>query len=113
MTISAGAGSHPAPARTISAATPPARPETSPVLPAPDFSTFVLSLWTTALYQMGQLPDPESGEPIEPNPMMARETIETMKMLRQKTEGNLDSAESELFDKLLYELHMRFVEIEK
>lgn len=86
---------------------------TTPALPAPDLSTFLISLWTTALYQMGELPDPESGERIEPNLMMARETIETMKMLRQKTEGNLDDEESELFDNLLYELHMRFVEIDK
>ena len=93
-------------------ATPP-QPEISPALPAPDFSTFVISLWTTALYQMGRLPDPETGEPIEPNPMMARETIDTMKMLRQKTEGNLDREESALLDKLLYELHMRAVEGEK
>lgn len=82
-------------------------------LPAPDFSTFIISLWTTALYQLGRLPDPETGEPAAPDRMMASQTIETLKLLRSKTEGNLDSEEEALFDKILYELHMRFAELGK
>jgi len=82
-------------------------------LPGPDFSTFIISFWTTALFQMGKLPDPETGRPAEPDRMMASQTIETLKMLRRKTEGNLSEEEAELFDKILYELHMRFVELEK
>ena len=82
-------------------------------LPAPDFPTFIISLWTTALYQLGQLPDPSSGETAAPDRVMASQTIETLKMLRQKTEGNLEPEEVELFDKIMYELHMRFAGLEK
>lgn len=83
----------------------------SPDLPPIDFSTFILSLSTTALYQMGLAPDLASGETPEPDALLARQTIDTLKLLREKTRGNLDSDEEKLFDSLLYELRMRFVEI--
>ena len=83
----------------------------SPELPAIDFSTFILSLSTTALYQMGLAPDLATGDPAEPDALLARHTIDTLEMLRDKTRGNLDPEEQKLFDSLLYELRMRFVEI--
>ncbi len=79
-------------------------------LPAIDFSTFILSLSTTALYQMGLAPDPTTGNPIEPDLLLARQTMDTLEMLRDKTRGNLDADEGKLFDSLIYELRMRFVE---
>jgi len=81
-------------------------------LPAIDFSTFLLSMSTTALYQMGLVPDPESGSRAAPDRALARQTIDTLEMLREKTRGNLEEHEQKLFDSLLYELRMRFVEIE-
>ncbi len=81
-------------------------------LPVIDFSTFLLSISTTALYQMGLVEDPETGRKTEPNSVLARQTIDTLEMLREKTRGNLDEDETKLFDSLLYELRMRFVEIE-
>ena len=83
----------------------------SPDVPAIDFSTFILSLSTTALYQMGLAPDLATGETPEPDALLARQTIDTLELLREKTRGNLDSDEEKLFDSLLYELRMRFVEI--
>ncbi len=78
-------------------------------LPSIDFSTFVLSLSTSALYQMGLVPG-VGGDPAgEPDMIMARQTIDSLKMLRAKTEGNLDTAEVKLLDNLLYELHSHFV----
>ncbi len=79
-------------------------------LPKVDFSTFVLSLGTTALYQLGAMPDPASGETIEADPLVAQQTIDTLEMIRDKTRGNLDEEERKLIDSLLYELRMRFVE---
>ena len=80
-------------------------------LPAIDFSTFILSLSTTALYQMGLVPDPSSGERIEPDPLIVRQTIDTLEMLRTKTRGNLEPDEESLFDNLLCEIRLRFVEL--
>jgi len=82
-------------------------------LPQIDFSTFVLSLSTSALYQMGLVPDPQTGEPASANRELARQTIDTLEMLRDKTRGNLDEAEQKLLEGLLYELHMRFIESER
>ena len=80
-----------------------------------DFSTFVLSLGTSALYQLGEIGDSASGakEPVEPNLPIARQTIDTLEMLTEKTRGNLTDTESKLLESILYELHMRFVEANK
>jgi hypothetical protein len=80
-----------------------------------DFSTFVLSLGTSALYELGEIGDSESGTegPVEPNLPVARQTIDTLEMLTEKTRGNLTDTESKLLESILYELHMRFVEASK
>jgi hypothetical protein len=80
-----------------------------------DFSTFVLSLGTTAFYQLGQIGDSESGAegPVEPNLPIARQTIDTLEMLTEKTRGNLTDTESKLLESIVYELHMKFVEASK
>jgi hypothetical protein len=80
-----------------------------------DFSTFVLSLGTTALYQLGAVGDSESAAegPVEPDLLIARQTIDTLEMLTEKTRGNLTDTESKLLESILYELHMRFVEASK
>ena len=78
-------------------------------LPEIDFSTFVLSLSTTAFYQMGLVPDPETGAKIEPDRVIAKQTIETLQMLQRKTRDNLDEEEANLLESLLYELRLRYV----
>jgi len=80
-------------------------------MPKVDFSTFVLSLGTAGLYQLGVMADPASGETAPPDPLVAQQTIDTLEMLRDKTRGNLDEEERKLIDSLLYELRMRFVEV--
>jgi len=100
------------------AASPPPREE--PVrdpgepLPPIDFAGFVLSLATSALYHMGFVGDPERDQPTpEPDLPLARETIDTLEMLQLKTRGNLDSEEGRLLEGVLYELHLRYVEVSK
>lgn len=79
-------------------------------LPRVDFSSFCLSLGTSALYHLGVVPDPETGEPAPANLPVARQTIDSIEMLREKTHGNLDEEETKLLEGLLYELHLRYVE---
>lgn len=81
--------------------------------PKVDFSTLVLSLGTTALYQMGLVPDPATGEITPGDPLVAQQTIDTLEMLREKTVGNLEEEERKLLDSLLYELRIKFVEISR
>jgi len=100
------------------AASPPPRAEAAPddaALPPPvDFTGFVLSLATSALYHMGFVGDPEYDQPTpEPDLPLARQTIDTLEMLQHKTRGNLDAEEGQLLEGVLYELHLRFVEVSK
>lgn len=81
-------------------------------LPPIDFSTFVLSLSTTALYQMGLIADPETKQTISPSRAIAQQTIDTIELLREKTRGNLEPNEAKLVDSLLYELRLHFVELD-
>ncbi len=89
------------------------RSETTSGMPKVDFSTFVLSLGTTALYQMGVVPDPASGKKETPNPLLAGQSIDTLEMLREKTLGNLDPDERKLIDSLLHELRLHFVALDR
>lgn len=91
----------------------PDSPEGARALPKVDFSTFVLSLATAALYQLGAVPDPETGEAVPADPLLARQTLETLEMLREKTLGNLSEEERKLLDSLLYDLRMRAVELSR
>ena len=80
-----------------------------PEPPKIDLSTFILSLSTSALYQLGVMEGPGGGKLEPPNRVLAQQTIDTLEMLRERTRGNLDEDEVKLFDSLLYELRMRFV----
>ena len=76
-----------------------------------DFSTFILSLSTSALYHLGLVEDPQTGKRGEPDLTLASQTIDTLAILQEKTRGNLDAEEDRLLESLLYELRMRFVEV--
>jgi hypothetical protein len=77
------------------------------------FANFALWLGTMAAVQFGDVPDPATGEAVEPNLGAAREMIEILAMLQQKTKGNLDDLESKLLDDLLYDLRLRYVDAQK
>lgn len=82
------------------------------VMPEVTFSTFVMSLNTSALYHLGDLPDPETGRTVL-NIDLARHAIDTLVILEQKTKGNLSEEESELMKNILYDVKMRFVKAVK
>lgn len=77
-------------------------------MPQVTFSTFILSLASSALAQMGEVPNPETGE-MEENLELARHTIDILTMLRDKTAACLDSEESRLLEGLLYEVRMKYI----
>jgi len=80
------------------------------VMPQVTFTSFILSLNTSALFHMGELPHPETGEKVVDNEL-AKHTIDTISMLADKTKGNLDADEQELVTRILYELKMKFVNL--
>lgn len=77
-------------------------------MPEVTFSTFILSLASSALVQLGEVPDPATGQTAT-HLSLARHSIDMLEMLRCKTKGNLDSRESQMLDSVLYELRMKFV----
>jgi hypothetical protein len=91
-----------------------ARTEPEPVAPPPlpkaDFSGLALSLATSALFHLGLVPDPETGEAGAVNLALARHSIDTLELLEEKTRGNLTSEEAELLANLLTELRVHYVE---
>ncbi|MDW7774423.1 MAG: DUF1844 domain-containing protein [Desulfobulbaceae bacterium] len=77
-------------------------------MPEVTFPGFILSLNTTALYHLGELSHPETGEKVIDLDLV-KNTIDTLGLLRDKTRGNLDKDESELITNILYDLKMRYV----
>lgn len=74
-----------------------------------DFSTFALSLTSSAFYHLGDIPDPTTGK-TETNLPAVKQTIDMLIMLKQKTEGNLTADEAKLLEQLIYELQIKYVE---
>ncbi len=77
-------------------------------LPQVSFATFVMSLNTSALVYLGEIPDVDGGES-QCDLQLARHTIDTIAMLKEKTEGNLSEDEQAILDNVLFDLRMRFV----
>ena len=82
---------------------------TDEALPSIDFATFVLSLSHSALMHLGEAPHPETNT-VEKNIPLARQTIDLLGVLEEKTKGNLTGDEERLLHQVLYDLRMRFVE---
>jgi len=74
------------------------------------FSTFVLSLSTQALLHLGEIPDPQTGVPGR-DLAAARQVIDILGILKQKTVNNLERAEEALLDSVLHDLRMAFVRL--
>jgi len=72
------------------------------------FEALIFSLSTTALLQLGMAPHPETGEQ-EVDLPGAKQTIDILEMLQQKTRGNLTADEGQLFEECLYDLKMTYV----
>lgn len=81
-------------------------------LPRIDFATFILSLSHSALMHLGEAPHPETHE-VEPNLALAKQDIDILGLIDEKTKGNLSGDEERLLTQVLFDLRMRFVERSK
>jgi len=79
----------------------------SPV-PEVTFSAFVYSLSTSALVHLGEIPEPIT-EQMDKNLPLAKQTIDILGILQEKTKGNLAQDEENLLNNFLYDLRMRYV----
>jgi hypothetical protein len=81
-------------------------------LPRIDFATFVLSLSHSALVHLGDAPNPVDGS-ADQNLPMARQTIDLLGLLEEKTRGNLSGEEERILQQVLYDLRSRYVEVSR
>lgn len=90
---------------------PPMAPsdEAPKTLPALDFSTFILSLGSSCMVNLGKVAGPD-GDTAEPNLPAAKQMIDILGLLEEKTRGNLDESESRLLTSLLYDLRVQYVD---
>lgn len=78
------------------------------VLPEVTFTTLVMSLNSSALYHLGEIQDPETGQ--SGNDLaLAKHTISTLQLLKERTKGNLTEKEDELLGHVLADLKLRYV----
>jgi hypothetical protein len=85
-----------------------AQQEQSPPLPEVSFATFIYSLSTSALVHLGEIPEPIT-EKMDKNLPLAKQTIDILGILQEKTKGNLTQEEENLLNNFLYDLRMRYV----
>ena len=82
--------------------------EPHPPAPPLTFSSFVFSLGTSSLMLMGESLDPQQPSP-PVNLPQAKEIIDILSMLEEKTKGNLSSEEASVIGDMLYTLRMKYV----
>jgi hypothetical protein len=99
-------------AQPADAPSEPARETAQEALSEINFSTFVISLSTQALMNLGEIANPLSGK-VETDVTVAKQMIDILGMLKDKTKGNLSAHEDRLIQEILYDLRMRYVEAVK
>jgi hypothetical protein len=86
---------------------PEGKAEETP-LPEVNFPTFVISLNAAALVHLGVIDDPATGAKNRNLPM-AKQTIDILSMLAEKTRGNLTTEEDSMLRGILYDLRIAYV----
>jgi hypothetical protein len=95
-----------APRPEAAAGEPP--PQARPPLPEINFATFIASLNASALFHLGVMEDPVTGKREKDLPM-AKQTIDILSILQQKTAGNLTADEDLMLKNILYDLRILYV----
>ena len=81
-------------------------------LPEINFSTFIFSLNSSVYLHLGLIGDPNTGQKTR-NLDMAKQTIDIMVMLEEKTRGNLTKDEGTMIESMLYDLRVLYVKEKK
>ena len=76
--------------------------------PEINFATFVASLNASTLLHLGAIEDPSSGTKNKNLPL-AKQTIDILSMLQEKTSGNLSEEEENMLKNILYDLRIMYV----
>ncbi len=77
-------------------------------LPEVSFNGLIFSLSSTALIYLGEIPDPTTKKKVK-DLELAKHTIDTIAMLKEKTKGNLNEEEEKFIESVLVDLKWRYV----
>ncbi len=77
-------------------------------LPEVNFNSLIFSLSSSVLLHLGELADPQTGEKRK-DIALAKHTIDTIAMLKEKTQGNLNGEEEKFLESILTDLRWRYV----
>ena len=77
-------------------------------LPEVNFNSLIFSLSSSVLLHLGEIADPQSGEK-KKDIALAKHTIDTIAMLKEKTQGNLTGEEEKFLESILTDLRWRYV----
>ena len=80
--------------------------------PSVSFVSLVVSLGSSALVHLGEIAEPGATGPSK-NLQLARDTIDVLQVLKDKTTGNLDEDETKLLDALLFDLRTKYMDAAK
>ncbi|OPX37845.1 MAG: hypothetical protein B1H12_03870 [Desulfobacteraceae bacterium 4484_190.2] len=83
-----------------------------PPLPEISFNSLIFSLSSTVLFHLGEIADPQTGKKAKDLPL-AKNTIDIIAMLKEKTEGNLTEEEKKFIENILADLRLRYVNATK
>ena len=81
-------------------------------LPEVSLSSLIFSLSSSALLHLGEITDPQTGEKKE-DLALAKHSIDTIGMLKEKTRGNLTEEEDKFIESILTDLRWRYVKAKK
>jgi hypothetical protein len=86
----------------------PQEPKITEPMPEPDFTSFIFSIATTAQMSLGGIQHPDTGK-VEQNLPAAKQMIDILGIMKDKTKGNLTKDEETLLESALYNLRMQYV----
>ncbi len=78
-------------------------------IPEVNFSTFVMSLSSSAMFHLGEVADPSTGK-MEFAPALAKHSIDILALLQDKIKNGMTKEEEKLLCDLLYSLRMKYVD---
>ena len=99
----------PAAASGVTSETPDSSESIDPPMPPASLELLITTLATEALVALGQVPHPVTGK-VQVQRNQAKFLIDTLDVLRQKTQGNLSTSEQEVLDSLLHQMRLVFVQ---
>ncbi|WP_320005974.1 DUF1844 domain-containing protein [Maridesulfovibrio sp.] len=78
-------------------------------IPEVNFSSFVMSMSSSAMVHLGEVADPSTGK-IEFSPVLAKQSIDVLAVIEDKIKNGMTKDEERLLCELLYNLRMKYVQ---